>query len=37
MTTGKSQNKKKGKGKIKEDKTNNQQPDKPKNQPFDDK
>jgi hypothetical protein len=37
MTTGKFQNKKKGKGKNKEDKTNNQQPYKPKTQPIDDK
>jgi hypothetical protein len=36
-TTSKYQNKKKGKGKNKEDKTNNQQPDKPKTQPVDDK
>jgi hypothetical protein len=36
-TTNKSQNKKKGKGKNKEDKTNNQQLDKPKTQHVDDK
>ena len=36
-TTNKYQNKKKGKGKNKEDKTNNQQLDKPKTQPANDK
>jgi hypothetical protein len=37
MTTYKSQNKKKGKGRNKEEKTNNQPPDKPKTEPVDDK